>query len=59
MSTDTKPKRGPPFKAKDELRVSYTRRYLPEHLAKIKTAESAEFDALLEGWVPKTKKPAK
>ncbi|HEY0955827.1 MAG TPA: hypothetical protein VGE36_13765 [Roseateles sp.] len=59
MSTDTKPKRGPPFKDRAELRVSYTRRYLPEHLAKIKAAESAEFDALLDAWKPRTKKPAK
>lgn len=39
--------------------MSYTRRYLPEHLAKIKAAESSEFDALLEAWQPKTRKPAK
>ncbi|MCU7372859.1 hypothetical protein PEC18_18840 [Paucibacter sp. O1-1] len=39
--------------------MSYTRRYLPEHLKKIRSATVAEFDALLEAWTPKTKKPAK
>lgn len=59
MSTEPKNRGGRPPKAPEELRVSYTRRYLPQHLAKIKAALPAEFDALLEAWQPKTKKPAK
>lgn len=59
MTTEPKNKGGRPRKADGEGRVSFTRRYLPQHLAKIKTATVAEFDSLLEAWQPKTKKPAK
>ena len=59
MNSEPKNKGGRPEKPAEERRISYTRRYLPEHLAKIKAATGAEFDALLDAWQPKTKKPAK
>lgn len=59
MSTEPKNKGGRPTKPAEERRVSYTRRYLPSHLAKIKAALPSEFDELLEAWKPKTKKRAK
>lgn len=59
MTTETKNKGGRPEKPVEERRISYTRRYLPQHLAKIRSATGDEFDAYLEAWKPKTKKPAK
>lgn len=59
MTTEPKNKGGRPEKPAEERRISFTRRYLPQHLEKIKAATVAEFDAYLEAWKPKTKKPAK
>mgnify|MGYP000856957584 CR=1 FL=1 len=59
MTTESKNKGGRPTLPDDERRVSYTMRYKPDHLAKIKAASKSEFDALLEAWKPKTKKPAR
>lgn len=59
MRTESKNKGGRPTLPESERRVSFTMRYKPDHLAKIKTAGKGEFDALLEAWNPKTKKPAR
>jgi hypothetical protein len=56
MNTKQPNRGGRPEKSADERRISYTRRYLPHHLAKIRSATGEEFDALLEAWAPKTKK---
>ncbi len=53
MTTDAKPKRGPPFKPEDERRVQRSIRLLPRHWDKIDAAGKAEFEALLERWRPK------
>lgn len=61
MTTEPKNLGGRP-KLPDELRrVSKTRRWKPEHLAKIKAAGNAAFEAYMDAWQPdppKTK-PAK
>jgi hypothetical protein len=57
MSTDAKPKRGPPFKPEEELRIQRSIRLVPHLWAKIMSAEKAEFEALIEAWKPKTKRP--
>ncbi len=60
MSTDEKPekpKRGPPFKPKSELREQRSIRLLPRHWAKIDLAGKAEFEAYLDRWRPKAPAP--
>ena len=61
MSTDAKPKRGPPFKPDDERRIQRSIRLVPRHWGKIDAAGKAEFEALLDAWEPEPpkKKPAK
>ena len=58
MTTDAKPKRGPPFKPETERRVQRSIRLLPHHWAKIDDAGKAAFEAHLEAWKPPKKKPA-
>lgn len=58
MSTDAKPKRGPPFKPEEERRVQRSIRLLPRHWEKIDAAGKAEFEAYLDAWKPPKKKPA-
>lgn len=61
MSTDAKPKRGPPFKPVEELRVHRSMRLKPRHWAKIDAAGKPAFEALLDAWQtePPKRKPAK
>lgn len=62
MSTEPKNKGGRPTLPEAERRISYTRRWKPEHLAKVKAAGNAAFDAYLDAWnppAPPRKKPAK
>lgn len=59
MSTDAKPKRGPPFKPEAERRVHRSFRLLPHHWAKIDEAGKAEFEAYLDAWKLPKKKPAR
>lgn len=59
MTTESKNKGGRPPIPESDRRVSFTMRYKPGHLAKIKAAGKGEFDALLEAWEPITKKPAR
>lgn len=58
MSSDAKPKRGPPFKPEAERRVQRSIRLKPHHWAKIDYAGKAELEALLERWRPPKEKPA-
>jgi len=57
MTTDAKPKRGPPFKPESERRVQRSIRLLPHQWAKIDAAGKDAFEAYLDAWRPK-KKPA-
>lgn len=62
MTNEPKNKGGRPLLPEAERRVSYTRRWKPEHLAKLKAAGNTAFDAYLDAWnptVPAKKKPAK
>lgn len=59
MTDALKSKRGPKPKPAGEVREHGTLRLFPRHWEKIDAAGKAEFEALLEAWQPKTKKPAK
>ena len=61
MSTEPKNKGGRPTLPEEKRRVSKTRRWKPEHLAKIKAAGNPAFEAYLDAWAPELvkKKPAK
>lgn len=61
MTNEPKNLGGRPPLPEDQRRVSKTRRWKPEHLAKIKTAGNAAFEAYLDAWKPSPepkKKPA-
>lgn len=62
MSTEPKNKGGRPELPPEKRRISYTRRWKPEHLEKLKAAGNPAFETYLDAWQPTPtpkKKPAK